>query len=55
MVDREDNTVIEQLRIRSVEFEMLSYINEVLMNAIEQGQIETQMDRLMQSFTKQHK
>jgi hypothetical protein len=52
LIDREDNSVIEQVRIKSVEFEMLSYINESLMSSIEQGQIETQMDRLMQNFTK---
>lgn len=35
LVDREENTVIEQIRIKSAEYELLDLMDEVLTNGVE--------------------
>lgn len=55
LVDRENNSVLQLIRIKSAEYQFFRLMHEVLLSAIERGEIETQSDRIIQNYTREHR
>lgn len=55
LIDRQEQSVIELMKVKSVEYSLLALMSKTLLSAIERGEIETQFERLIQNYTKAHK
>ena len=54
IVDKQKGTVLEQLKVKSVEYSLFSLMSQILIGSIERGEIDNQFDRIMMNFAKQH-
>lgn len=55
MIDKEKNTVLQIFKIKAVEYTLFRLMHNVLLSAIERGEIETQFERVIQNYAKQHR
>lgn len=47
MIDREKNAVLQIFKIKAVEYTLFRLMHNILLSAIERGEIETQFERII--------
>jgi len=55
LVDPIKNRVIELQKVNSIEYKLFSQMNTVLMEAIERGELDTQHDKCILVYGKEHR